>query len=173
MIRYALLCRQDHAFEAWFRDSLAFDIQSDAGQVGCPQCGSADIRKALMAPAIRRTPSIRRSPEVAKGSEAENGAVRVPEPTPPATALPIDTSVPALSDDVSAHIRASLRELHARLKATAEDVGSAFPDEARRIHDGEEPARAIYGTATDHEVRSLIEDGIGILPIPALPEDRN
>ena len=169
MIRYALLCHEDHAFEAWFRDSNTFDVQNEAGQVGCPHCGTVEVRKALMAPAIRRTPK-------AKKPTSDIGAARVAESAP--SASPAVASAPAsnalvVPDDVSAQMRASLRELHARLKATAEDVGAAFPDEARRIHDGEEPARAIYGTATDTEVRSLIEDGIGILPIPALPDDRN
>ncbi len=167
MIRYALLCRQDHAFEAWFRDSETFDRQNEAGQVGCPQCGTAEVRKALMAPAIRR-----RS-ELAIGQKVETASSQVAEPASPAGAIPLVSNVSAVPDDVAAQMRASLRELHTRLKATAENVGSAFPDEARRIHDGEEPARAIYGTATDNEVRSLIEDGIGILPIPALPDDRN
>ena len=167
MIRYALLCRQDHAFEAWFRDSEAFDLQNEAGQVGCPQCGTAEVRKALMAPAIRRTP------KGMKGPKTEDGATRDVEPTTPAGVVPTVSNVPAISDDAAARMRASLRELHARIKTTAEDVGSAFPAEARRIHDGDEPARAIYGTATDNEVRSLIEDGVGILPIPALPDDRN
>ena len=167
MIRYALLCRQDHAFEAWFRDSETFDVQNEAGQVGCPQCGTAEVRKAVMAPAIRRTS------QAMKGAKVEDGAVREAEPAPESGALPVTTQVPAVPDEASARMRASLRELHARIKSTAEDVGSAFPDEARRIHDGDEPARAIYGTATDTEVRSLIEDGVGILPIPALPDDRN
>ena len=167
MIRYALLCRQDHAFEAWFRDSETFDVQNEAGQVGCPRCGTAEVRKALMAPAIRR-----RS-ELAKSQTTETASAHVAEPETPAGAIPLASNVPAVPDDVAAQMRASLRELHARLKATAENVGSAFPDEARRIHDGEQPARAIYGTATDNEVRSLIEDGVGILPIPALPDDRN
>ena len=43
----------------------------------------------------------------------------------------------------------------------------------RAIHEGDAPQRAIYGTATDAEVRALVEDGVGILPIPALPDDRN
>ncbi len=170
MIRYALLCHKDHAFEAWFRDSQSFDAQNEAGEVGCPHCGTAEVRKALMAPAIRRTS------KAAKDVKSDTEAARVTEPvpvaSPPGAPVPSSTA-PVVSDDVSARMRASLRELHARLKATAENVGPAFPDEARRIHDGEEPARAIYGTATDTEVRSLIEDGIGILPIPTLPDDRN
>ena len=167
MIRYALLCRLDHAFEAWFRDSETFDVQNGAGQVGCPQCGTADVRKALMAPAIRRTP------KVIKGAKVEHGAARDVEPTSSGAAAVATENEPAVSDEASARMRASLRELHARIKSTAEDVGPAFSDQARRIHDGEDPVRAIYGTATDSEVRSLIEDGVGILPIPALPDDRN
>ena len=167
MIRYALLCRYDHAFEAWFRDSGSFDVQNEARQVDCPRCGSAEIRKALMAPSVRRTP------KSAKGPGVDGKVVPIAEPEPAGGDIPLASNLPAVPDDVSAQMRANLRELHARLKATAENVGSAFPDEARRIHDGEEPARAIYGTATDNEVRSLIEDGIGVLPIPALPEDRN
>ncbi len=70
-------------------------------------------------------------------------------------------------------MRAALREIHAKLKREATDVGPAFPEQARAIHEGDAPPRAIYGTATDDEVRELVEDGIGIMPIPALPDDRN
>ena len=66
-----------------------------------------------------------------------------------------------------------MREIHAKLKRDATDVGPAFPEQARAIHDGETAPRAIYGTATQDEVKALVEDGIGILPIPVLPDDRN
>jgi len=52
MIRYALLCDDDHGFEAWFSDSAGFDDQNARGLVECPQCGSTRIRKALAAPAV-------------------------------------------------------------------------------------------------------------------------
>ena len=42
MIRYALVCAAEHRFEAWFRDSEAFDRQSDAGQLSCSICGSTE-----------------------------------------------------------------------------------------------------------------------------------
>ena len=80
---------------------------------------------------------------------------------------------PPVTDEAFAAMRTVLREVHAKLKRDAVDVGSAFPDEARAIHDGDAPPRPIYGTATDDEVRSLVEDGVSILPIPALPDDRN
>ena len=34
-----------------------------------------------------------------------------------------------------------------KVRATAENVGAAFPEEARKIHAGEADARPIYGTA--------------------------
>jgi hypothetical protein len=52
MIRYALACVAEHGFDAWFRDSAAWDEQSAAGLVACPHCGSTEVRKQIMAPAV-------------------------------------------------------------------------------------------------------------------------
>lgn len=52
MIKYGLLCAHDHEFEAWFRSADDFDQQNARKLVSCPHCGSADVRKALMAPAV-------------------------------------------------------------------------------------------------------------------------
>ena len=54
MIKYDLSCTNDHTFEVWFRDSAACDEQVASGEVSCPHCGEADVRKALMAPAINK-----------------------------------------------------------------------------------------------------------------------
>lgn len=54
MIRYALHCRKEHEFEAWFRDSAAYDAQVHAGKVICPVCGSRQIAKAPMAPSVAK-----------------------------------------------------------------------------------------------------------------------
>lgn len=54
-----------------------------------------------------------------------------------------------------------------------ENVGRRFPEEARRIHYKESPARAIRGTASTREVVELKEEGIDIMAVPdlhALPE---
>jgi len=45
-------------------------------------------------------------------------------------------------------------------------VGDKFADVARRIHYEEEPARAIYGEATLNEARALVEEGVGVAPLP-------
>ena len=52
MIRYSLACPFDHEFEGWFGTSSDFDDQSSRGLIGCPVCGSTNVRKAIMAPAV-------------------------------------------------------------------------------------------------------------------------
>jgi hypothetical protein len=55
VIRYALNCEHDHAFEAWFSSSADFDDQAARGLVECPYCASRSVRKAIMAPAVQGT----------------------------------------------------------------------------------------------------------------------
>jgi hypothetical protein len=52
VIRFSLVCEQDHAFEAWFRNNEDFDAQKERHLVACPQCASTRVEKALMAPAV-------------------------------------------------------------------------------------------------------------------------
>jgi hypothetical protein len=51
--------------------------------------------------------------------------------------------------------------------ASTEDVGPAFAEEARRIHNQDAPERAIRGVTTPAEARALVEEGIPVLPLPA------
>jgi hypothetical protein len=55
MIVYELRCRKGHGFEAWFRDSAAYDAQAAGGKVTCPTCGSRRVEKAPMAPRVARS----------------------------------------------------------------------------------------------------------------------
>ena len=52
MIKFTLVCDQDHEFESWFPDGAAYEEQARRGFVTCPQCNSHRIAKAPMAPAI-------------------------------------------------------------------------------------------------------------------------
>lgn len=52
MIKFSLRCTQDHSFESWFQSGPAFDDLNERGLVTCPNCGSSDVSKALMAPAV-------------------------------------------------------------------------------------------------------------------------
>jgi hypothetical protein len=55
MIRYALVCDHDHAFEGWFGSSDDFESQSARGLVECPVCASKAVGKQIMAPAVAGT----------------------------------------------------------------------------------------------------------------------
>ncbi|HCL61749.1 MAG TPA: DUF1178 domain-containing protein [Rhizobiales bacterium] len=68
---------------------------------------------------------------------------------------------------------ALLKDLRAHLKANAEHVGPAFPEEARKMHYGEAEARSIYGEASVEEAEALRDEGIPAVPLPPLPEDQN
>ena len=54
MIVFDLTCgAPGHVFEAWFASSADYEQQRGGGLVSCPMCGSAEISKAPMAPAVR------------------------------------------------------------------------------------------------------------------------
>jgi hypothetical protein len=53
MILFDLRCSTGHGFEAWFKDTPAYEAQVEAGEISCPICGDREISKALMAPAVR------------------------------------------------------------------------------------------------------------------------
>ncbi|MBC7670021.1 MAG: DUF1178 family protein [Gemmatimonadaceae bacterium] len=63
MIKYALACDHDHAFEGWFGSSSDYDDQLARGLVDCPVCGSKGVRKQIMSPAISGTKARRSTPE--------------------------------------------------------------------------------------------------------------
>lgn len=54
----------------------------------------------------------------------------------------------------------------------SEDVGTAFPEEARRIHYQEAPARMIRGQATSEEHDALVDEGIAVARLPVPPAKR-
>ena len=70
-------------------------------------------------------------------------------------------------------LRQALAELRREIETRTENVGEAFPQVARAIHAGDEPERAIRGQASLVEVKALLEEGIGVAPVPVLPEEAN
>ena len=67
MIRFALICDRGHDFDAWFGSGDAYEEQIEARAVTCPCCGSVQVKKAPMAPAVKRSraepPAIQESAE--------------------------------------------------------------------------------------------------------------
>jgi hypothetical protein len=72
--------------------------------------------------------------------------------------------------DPAALRRALVRQVREVLSQT-EDVGDGFADEARRIHQGDAPERAIRGVTSAEERKSLAEEGIEVMSIPNLVDD--
>jgi hypothetical protein len=57
VITYALVCANDHRFDAWFRNAEAYETQHKRGIVTCPVCSTGNVGKALMAPSVSRAGS--------------------------------------------------------------------------------------------------------------------
>lgn len=72
-------------------------------------------------------------------------------------------------DQPSSEAEAALAELRRQIEANSEYVGMNFAAEARAIHDGDAPARSIYGETRPEEARKLIEEGVPVAPLPFLP----
>ena len=77
------------------------------------------------------------------------------------------------SQDAPATTRAMMMEALGRVRRHVEenfdDVGDSFAAEARAIHQGRSEQRGIYGQATPAQVRSLVEDGVPVAPLPPEP----
>lgn len=136
MIHYALKCSADHRFESWFQSAAAFDKLQAAGMVACAVCGISEVDRDLMAPRV------------------SHGTARKPE----SKEKPLSTPATAAEQ--------ALAELKKHIEKTSEDVGRNFAREARAIHLGEAPSRAIRGEAKPEEARQLVEEGVPIAPLP-------
>lgn len=146
MIRYSLKCEAGHGFDSWFQNAAAFATLHAAAQLACPLCGTSAVEKELMAPTVQPTRKA--------GKRQEE--------------VPASQTGPALSEPQS-EIEASIAALRKQITENSEYVGLNFTKEARRIHEGDAPERAIYGEARPEEARRLIEDGLPVAPLPFLP----
>ena len=69
-------------------------------------------------------------------------------------------------------VEAALEKLRRHVEENSDYVGLSFAEEARAMHEGECPARAIHGEARPDEARKLIEDGVPVAPLPFIPRRR-
>ena len=145
MIRYALRCARDHAFEGWFSTSADYDDQKARGLLECPVCGVAQVEKAIMAPAV------------ASSTRARGEAAASPAPA-----------------KLREMMRAAAGEVRRHVESTFDYVGDGFAKEARAIHEGKSDERGIYGEASPAEVKALHADGVKVAPLPSgpPPEDK-
>ena len=153
MIRFSLKCDQGHRFESWFQSSHAYDKLHAAGMISCTECGSTHVEKALMAPALGHDNAKPRDGEAsAKGNDAPTGdAAGASAPSPLAPTTEREKALAALRREV---------------EKNSDYVGINFAAEARAMHMGEAPERAIHGEARLDEARQLIEEGVPVAPLP-------
>ncbi len=147
-----LLCARDHGFEGWFASEDDFQAQRARELVQCPLCASAEIRKALSAPRLH----LRGSGDAAARSDIE---VR---PAAQADAAATDGAARAAA---ARSLQADWLKLARHVVAHTEDVGTRFAEEARRMHEGAAPERAIRGQASPQQAAQLLDDGIAVLPL--------
>ncbi len=80
----------------------------------------------------------------------------------------VQTAREAATRDATNDGPALFQKLLGMLQSITEDVGDRFPEEARKIHYREVPARNIRGQASPQDVGELKEEGIEVLPFPDL-----
>lgn len=141
-----LQCGHGHDFEGWFASEDDFLQQQARGQLSCPLCGDPSVRKMLSAPRLNLGHACDVESPVAADGLVEMGRT-------------------APGSELQGRLLRAMREL---MSAT-EDVGERFADEARTMHQGAMEQRNIRGRTTPEVALELIEEGIEVMPLPALP----
>ncbi len=165
MILYDLRCRKNHVFEAWFRDSAAYDDQVEAGEVACPTCGSKKVEKAPMAPRLAKGGLSKGGAETGEAQRAEAHTTE----TERAEAQTAETGTAKAETTKAAEAMRALRGLRRKVEDNFDYVGNAFAEEARKIHYGESDAHNIYGETSDEEAKELRDEGVAFTRIPWAP----
>ena len=78
MVKYALRCPDGHVFEEWFPTISAYDEKREAGELSCPECGSKEISKAIMAPNVAKPSAAQ--PACAAAPSCGNGMCPMSQP---------------------------------------------------------------------------------------------
>lgn len=134
-----LQCSHAHGFEGWFASEDDFQGQLARGLLECPLCGDGTVTKMPSAPRLNLG-----APAPQEGTPRKQEVVAAP----------------------NAQLQAAWLQLVQQVMANTEDVGEKFAEEARKIHYGETEERGIRGQASTEETQALLEEGIGVLPLP-------
>ena len=122
MIRFTLKCDNDHAFESWFKSSDAFETLNASKMVNCSVCGSSEVKKTLMAPAVRTEKA---KPLTGEKSETEQAVEKLRK------------EVETNSDYVGDNFASEARKMHNGETAERSIYGEAKPADAiSLIEDG-------------------------------------
>ncbi len=135
-----LQCDDLHVFEGWFASEEDYLSQQARALIRCPVCGSDNVSKRLSAPRLNF------------------GAARTQQLVDAPVAMPV-------AQDPVKVLQQQWLMAYRHIVANTVDVGTGFAEEARKIHYGEVPERAIRGQATPQETHSLLDEGIAVTPL--------
>lgn len=164
MIVFDLNCDAQHRFEGWFRSSDDFEKQRQAEMIGCPVCGSSAVTKAPMAPAVPAKANRMgiAGAESSLTQSADGAGKRF-----------------AAHQSLAPEIMSALTKIAAaqmQALATSKWVGDDFAERSRAMYYGEAAEEQIHGRATVEQARSLVEEGVAVLPLIVTvvpPEEAN
>jgi hypothetical protein len=151
---FDLRCARGHGFEGWFGSERDYQDQNVRGLVACPLCGIAQVDKMPSAPRLNLGAV---APQPGPSAPGKPGAAA---PQAPEAGRPLATG--RRTGPQAGVLWQAMREA----VRSAEDVGTRFAEEARRIHEGDAPERGIRGQASVKDTRALLDDGILVLPVP-------
>ncbi len=151
MIVFDIQCGDGHRFEGWFASSADYESQRERRILSCPVCGSEAVGK------------------VPSATRLNMGAPPVDLPQAQNSPSQAGANAPR---DATALAQVMYSRMLDEILTKSEDMGSKFPEEARRIHYKEAPARAIRGVASQEEHDALVDEGIPVARIPIPPRNQ-
>jgi len=167
MIVFDLHCEHSHRFEGWFGSSDDYEAQLARGLVECPECGTKQVSKAPMAPAVP-----------VKGNTRSDVPATASRPMPAPTE-PQGMEGALANREMPAEVQKAMEKLaEAQSEAlkNSTDVGSDFAKQSREMHYGERDEAPIHGQASLKEAKELVDEGVPVTPLPfpvAPPEKLN
>jgi hypothetical protein len=139
MIRYALTCDHAHGFEAWFASSSDYDDQAARGLVECPFCGSRQVDKQIMAPAVAGTRKSAPDGEAAAKMQAMMSQA----------ARQVRAHVEANFDYVGDAFAREARDIHEGRSEKREIYGEATPADVKKLKDDGVPVAPLPAAPVD------------------------
>jgi hypothetical protein len=139
MIRFALTCDSGHDFDAWFGSGDSYDEQIEAHAVTCPCCGSTSVKKAPMAPAVKRRHA---SPPESLGTTERKKTY--------AFLKGLRAHLAANAEHVGPAFPEEARKMHYGESESRSIYGEATLEEAKALHEEGIPAVPLPPLPEDH-----------------------
>ena len=154
MIKYQLICNNEHRFDGWFPNITEFERQQEKKLLICPLCDSNQVDRAMMSPRIGKTKTKTKTKSKSQLDKEEFYRGQFTD----------DTMIPA------SRAKDILRKIRKQIVTDFDNVGDRFVKEYRKHEKGERDDR-FYGTPSKEEVKELLEEGIDLFHLPNVKDD--